>query len=47
MEVYEWFVKSSFDSNHLEFTVSVDLMLGCVLPIKVSDTSRSSVSIFV
>ena len=27
-----FFVKCSFDGNHLEFTVDVDLLLGHVLP---------------
>ena len=27
-----WFVKCSFVSNHLKFTVNVDLLLGYVLP---------------
>ena len=42
-----WFVKCSFDNNHLEFIVDVDLLLGYVLPKEDRDTSRSSVSIFV
>ena len=25
-----WFVKCSFDNNHLEFTVDVDLLLGVI-----------------
>ena len=41
-----WFLKCSFDSNHLEFTVDVDLPLGYVLPNEDRDTSRSTVSIF-
>ena len=40
-----WFVKCSFDSNHLEFTVNVDLLLGYVLN-KDRDTSKRSMSIF-
>ena len=42
-----WFVKCSFDSNHLEFTVDIDLQLGYILPDEDRGTSRSSVSIFV
>ena len=38
-----WFVKCSFDSNHLEFTVDVDLLLRYVLPNEDKDTSRNSV----
>ena len=42
-----WFVKCCFDSNHFEFIVDVDLLLGYVLPNEDRDTSRSSESIFV
>ena len=42
-----WFVKCSIDSNHLEFTVDVDLLLGNVFPNEDRDTYGSSVSIFV
>ena len=42
-----WFVKYSFDNNHLECPVVVYLLLGYVLPNEDRDTSRSSGFIFV
>ena len=40
-------VYGCFDSNHLEFGIKVDLVLGYVFPYQDQDTSKGSVSIFV
>ena len=40
-------MKCSFDNNHLDVAVDVDLLLGYALPNEDRDTSRCCVSIFV